>query len=385
MYLSIVTEAWPPQVNGAAITVHALAHGLAERGHGVEVIRPGHDGREAGVRIKVIGTRGARLPKYAGLHFGLPVGLKLRKRWTVLRPDVIYVATEGPLGGSALRAAKALRIPVVTGFHTRFDEYAAHYGMGWLKPLMHAHMIRFHRRADATIVPTRALVDELQAKGIAHMHRVRRSVDGVTFSPAHRDETLRRAWGARAKTPVVLHVGRLAAEKNIGLAIEAFRALQSRVPEARMVLVGDGPIRSRLACDNADLIFTGTLRGQDLSRHYASADIFLFPSLTDTFGNVVLEAMASGLALVAYDVAAAHEHVANGISGLVVPPDDKRGFIACAFALGLDSELRNMLAVNARIAAQRHTPNAALAEFDCLLRGLCRGSTYGQFVAAAQA
>ncbi len=385
MHLAIVTETWPPQVNGAAITLHALAHGLAQRGHRVEVVRPGHDGREAGVQVKLIGTRGARLPRYSGLHFGLPVGLKLRKRWTARPPDAVYVATEGPLGWSALRTAKAMRIPTVTGFHTRFDEYAAHYGLGWLKPLLHAHMIRFHRRADATIVPTRALADELQSKGIAHAQRLRRSVDGAAFSPAHRDAALRREWGVPADAPVVLHVGRLAAEKNIGLAIQAFRALQARIPGARMVLAGDGPIRARLACDNTDLIFTGTLRGPDLSRHYASADLFLFPSLTDTFGNVVLEAMASGLALVAFDVAAAREHVANGISGLVVPAQDRRGFIACAYALALDGELRHMLAANARIAAQRLTPEAALGEFDSLLKQLCRGHKYGQFIAAAHA
>jgi glycosyltransferase involved in cell wall biosynthesis len=383
MYLVIVTETWPPQVNGAALTVHALAHGLAERGHGVEVIRPGHDGREAGVRVKVIGTRGARLPHYSGLNFGFPVGLKLRKRWTAQRPDAVYVATEGPLGGSALRVANALRIPVVTGFHTRFDKYAAHYGMGSLKPLMHAHMIRFHRRADATIVPTRALVEELRASGVFHARRLRRSVDTAAFSPVHRDEILRNEWRVRGNAPAVLHVGRLAAKKNIGLAIQAFRALQARVPDARMVLVGDGPIRSQLASENVDLIFAGTLRGQDLARHYASADLFLFPSLTDTFGNVVLEAMASGLALVSFDVAAAREHVVNGISGLLAPVEDKRGFIASAFALALDSGLRNMLATNARIAAQRLTPDATLADFDTLLEHLCRGRPYGQFIAAA--
>ena len=383
MHIAITTETWPPQVNGVAFTVHGLAHGLAQRGHRIEVMRPGHDGRQAGVRVRVIGTRAARLPHYSGLHFGLPGPLKLRKHWMACRPDVVYIATEGPLGLSALRAATALGIPAVTGFHTRFDEYAAHYGLAWLKPLMRAHMMRFHRRSQATIVPTQALAEELRSEGIPHALRLRRSVDAASFSPLRRDPALRSAWRASEETPVALYVGRMAAEKNIGLAIRAFRTLQARIPGARMVLVGNGPARAGLVADNEDLIFTGELRGEDLARHYASADMFLFPSLTETFGNVVLEAMASGLALVAFDAAAAAEHVANGTSGLIVPVHDARGFVARTFELGLDPELRATLGINARIAIQRLTPEAAIADFESLLCRLCREQAHGQQVVAA--
>lgn len=381
MHIALVTETWPPQINGVAATVHAMAAGLAQRQHHIEVIRPGTNGRDAGVRIELVGTRAASVPRYPGLRVGLPHGWKLRRRWSTHRPDAVYIATEGPLGWSALRVANALRIPVATGFHTRFDDYAMHYGVGWLKPLVRAHLLRFHRRAQATIVPTRALATELQADGILHAQRICRGVDTALFSPLRRDDALRQTWRVRGDAPVLLYVGRIAAEKNLDVAVKAFRTLQARVPDARMVMVGDGPLRARLTKDHADIVFTGELRGESLARHYASADMFLFPSLTETFGNVVLEALASGLPVVAYHRAAAQEHVTNGISGLVVPSDDARGFISSTYALGLDAKLRATLAINARIAAQRLTPDDAIAGFESLLRGLCRERTYEQLLA----
>lgn len=181
----------------------------------------------------------------------------------------------------------------------------------------------------------------------------------------------------------MLCVGRLAAEKGLGLALQAFRALQARIPAARMAMVGDGPQRGALADVYPDVIFTGTKRGGELAAHYASADVFLFPSLTETFGNVVLEAMASSLAVVAFDQAAAQEHVANGISGLVVPALDARAFITSAYELGLDAETRRMLGINARIAAQQCTPDAVTVEFDKLLHALAREYGHDPVGAAA--
>lgn len=249
------------------------------------------------------------------MQFGLPAGNTLRRRWSAKRPHAVYIATEGPLGASAMRTANALDIPVASGFHTRFHDYAAHYGLGLLAPLVRAHLLGFHRRAQMTLVPTRALHAELTDAGIDHVHKLRRGVDARLFTPERRDPALRKGWGMHDDAPVLLCVGRIAAEKNLGLAVQAFRALQSRLPGARIVLVGDGPQREALAAAYPDALFVGTKRDTELAAHYASADLFVFPSLSETFGNVVLEAMTSGLAVVAFDHAAAREHVANGISG----------------------------------------------------------------------
>lgn len=381
MHIVFVTETWPPQVNGVALTVRALALGLAARGHRVEVVRPGKDGSDG--KVELLFARGAPLPRYPGLQVGMPQGGELRRRWSERRPDVVYIATEGLLGISAMRAANALQIPVVTGFHTRFHDYASHYGVGLLAPLVRSRLMQFHRRAQMTLVPTRALLDELAEAGIGHVRKLRRGVDTDLFTPARRESALRRSWGVHGDAPVMLCVGRLAAEKSLGLALQAFRALQARIPAARMVMVGDGPQRGALTDAYPDVIFAGTKRGEELAAHYASADMFLFPSLTETFGNVVLEAMASGLAVVAFDRAAAQEHVANGISGLVVPASDARAFITSAYELGLDLETRLMLGVNARIVAQQCAPDAVTAEFDKLLHALAREHGHDPVGAAA--
>jgi glycosyltransferase involved in cell wall biosynthesis len=372
MRITFVTETWPPQVNGVALTVRTLAEGIAARGHEVGVVRPGGDGRDG--KVELVRARGVAMPRYPDVQFGLPAGSSLRRRWITHRPDAVYIATEGPLGASAMRTANALDIPVVSGFHTRFHDYAAHYGIGLLAPLVRSHLLGFHRRAQMTLVPTRALHDELADAGIGHVRKLHRGVDIRLFAPERRDPALRRSWGVHDDAPVMLCVGRIAAEKNLGLAVETFRALQARIPTARLVLVGDGPQREALAGACPDALFVGTKRGAELAAHYASADVFLFPSLSETFGNVVLEAMASGLALVAFDHAAAQEHVADGISGLVVPPSDARGFVTSGYRLGLAPSTRRMLGANARQAVLRCPPDTVIREFEILLASLLHGN-----------
>ena len=385
MRVSIITETWPPEVNGVALTVHGLAHGLATRGHAVQVVRPRQPQASAkDTALTTLAVPGAALPRYPGLRFGLPCGGRLQRDWSRIPPDAIYVATEGPLGMSAMGAAKRLGIPVCTGFHTRFDDYLGHYGLGWLTALAGAHLRRFHNRAAATLVPTRELAEELAKLGIHNVRLLRRAVDTVLFHPLRRDPALRQSWGVGDHDPVVIYVGRIAPEKNLDLAVQAFRKLQARMPNARYVWVGDGPARAELAAKNPDFIFAGTQLGADLARHYASADLFLFPSLTETFGNVTLEAMASGLAVVAFDQGAAHEHIANGIGGMRVPASEPKAFIGATYALGVDDVLRSAMRQNARMAVASLAPDAVIADFESLLMRLAQENTHGQPAVAAR-
>src|SRR5690606_14536539 len=241
------------------------------------------------------------LPRYPGLKFGLPATRTLQTLWTETRPDTIYVATEGPLGWSALRVARRLAIPAATGFHTRFDRYMRDYGAAFLQPVALRWMRHFHNLADATLVPTRELRDFLRGQGFRNVVLLQRAVDTRRFNPSMRDGALRESWGAAADAPVAVHVGRIAAEKNLGLLVRAFRDLQRARPDARMAGIGDGPERALLRREHPDFIFGGVRRGPSLARHFASGDLFLFPSLSETFGNVTLEAMASGVATVAFD------------------------------------------------------------------------------------
>ncbi|HST27002.1 MAG TPA: glycosyltransferase family 1 protein [Rudaea sp.] len=384
MRISLVSETYPPEINGVALTVRDLAHGLAARGHSVQAVRPFRADRRDETGLRYLDTQSLALPHYPGLRIGLPANTRLHRDWTRLRPDAVYIATEGLLGWSALATARRLRIPACTGFHTHFGDYAAHYGVGWATPLVNRWLRSFHRRAAATLVPTHTLASELRERGIDNTRLLRRAVDTDLFHPRQRDPMLRAAWGADDGDPVAIYVGRIAAEKNLDLAVRAFRALYKRAPRARFVWVGDGPVRERIAAANPDFIFTGALSGADLARHYASADVFVFPSLTETFGNVTLEAMASGLGVVAFDRGAAHEHIANGISGMRMPVDDAHGFVNAVVALGVDDVLRERLRENARMRVASLAPAAVIGQFESLLRQLAEKNSNGQPVAIAR-
>jgi glycosyltransferase involved in cell wall biosynthesis len=378
MRYAIVTETYPPEVNGVALTVQGLEHGLRNRGHEVDLIRP-RQSQDTAATHEVL-VRGASLPRYPGLRFGLPAPQRLAQHWQQRRPDAIYIATEGPLGWSAMRSARRLGIPVASGLHTRFDEYLPDYGAAWLQAAALAWMRRFHNQADVTLVPTQELRQFLQDNGFARPRQLARAVDGRQFDPQQRSAALRAEWGIEGQGLVVIHVGRIAAEKNLGLAVKAFRRIQQQRPKARFVWVGDGPLREKLAYENPDFIFCGIQRGEALARHFASGDLFLFPSRSETFGNVTLESMASGVATVAFNYGAAREHLRSGHNGVAVENDES--FIAAAVQLASDEEMRTTLGANASRAMQRLHPEQVVAEFDALLSELANRRRPHAFAAA---
>lgn len=375
--LAIVTETYPPEVNGVAMTVSRLVAGLRDHGHRVRIVRPRQhagdcaapgDGPAGGPGPDDLTLPGMPLPGYAGLRFGLPARRRLRAAWRAARPDAVHVVTEGPLGWSAVAAARELGIPVTSGFHTNFDRYSRHYGVGWLQPTVAAYLRNFHRRTRATLVPTEALAASLAGEGLDGVRVLGRGVDTVLFDPARRSPELRAAWGIGDDELAVVHVGRLAAEKNIDLALRAFAAIQARHPRARFVLVGDGPLRERLQRRHPEHVFSGQRLGEDLAAHYASGDLFLFPSLTETFGNVTQEAMASGLAVLAFRSAAAAEMIVDGENGRTVPPGNDEAFIAAAVQLAREDDIRRRIAARARQSVLERGWDAVSLRFEAVLR-----------------
>jgi glycosyltransferase involved in cell wall biosynthesis len=332
----IVTETYPPEINGAAMTLGRLAQGLRARGHAVSIVRPRRpeiDGRDGVEELWEMLVPGAPVPGYRGVRMGWPAWRRLEGRWRARRPDAVYVATPGPLGWAAVRAARRLGLPVFSGFHTNFPGYARHYRAGWLTRSVAAGLRSFHNRTRGTLVPSADLLARLREAGFENLALLGRGVDHDLFSPARRQTALRARWGVSSNGLVALYVGRIAAEKNVDLAIEAYGAMQRMSPVERLVVVGDGPLRVALESAHPDVTFCGTQKGVTLAEHYASADVFLFPSETETFGNVVLEAMASGLVVVAYDYAAAHAHLRPSDAGIVVPCGEARAFVDAAVAL----------------------------------------------------
>ena len=373
--IAFVTETYPPEVNGVAMTMARVVEGLHGRNHDVQLIRPRQTRADAagqGERFNEVLMRGLPIPRYPHLRMGMPSKRALVQLWSLRRPDVVHIATEGALGWSALQAARQLKLPVCSDFRTNFHAYSRHYGIGWLsKPIM-AYLRKFHNRTHCTMVPTEALRGELERSGFKHLRVVSRGVDVAQFQPALRSEALRREWGVRPDDLVVLSVGRLAAEKNMELLMAAFAAIAAADARARLVVVGDGPLRATLQQRCPAALFVGQRGGAELAAHYASADLFLFPSLTETFGNVTPEAMASGLAVLAFDYAAAAQLIRSGENGRLVPCGDSAAFVSAALALAADAAGRHRMGLRAQQTAAALDWASIVREIEGLLDQLIR-------------
>ena len=374
LHITLISETFPPEINGVANTLGRLCDGLRARGHRVELVRP----RQAGDPQRVeddalLLCRGWPLPGYPGLQWGQSSMHKLLRRWKRHRPDVLYIATEGPLGLSALRAARRLGISVVSGFHTNFQQYTHQYGLSLLTRLLTHYLRWFHNRSAMTLVPSVSQRLELERRHFDRLALLSRGVDSQLFHPAKRLNGLREQWGLSEQDIAVIHVGRLAPEKNLGLLKRCFDTLCGTYPQRKLklIVVGDGPQRPALEKELPEAIFCGSQRGEALAAHYASGDIFLFPSMTETFGNVVLEALASGLGVVAYDQAAAAQHIRHGYNGVLAMPGDEQAFCDAAAWLLEEDETLRCVRLNARQHASRQGWAAIIEQFEKHLRGAC--------------
>ncbi|WP_078121042.1 glycosyltransferase family 4 protein [Thiosocius teredinicola] len=352
MNILIVTETYPPEINGVARTLAQMVSGLSKLGHRITLVCPKQKQRPSDDEpAEIHPVRGLPLPGYPGLQFGMPAGGLIKRLIAHKQIDACYIATEGPLGHSAMRACHRAGVPCLSGMHTNFHQYSGHYNAGMLAPALWRYLRGFHNKLAGTLVPTGAMADELEDSGFRNLHVWPRGVHANLFSPDRRNEELRARWGIGSDDIVVVYVGRLAPEKNIDTTFEAFSAIRERHPTARMVLVGNGPAEKRLRATHPEAIFAGPRTGVELAEYYASGDMFLFSSVTETFGNVTLEAMASGLAVVSYDLAAAHELINHGHNGLLAPADDKAAFIQHSLDCAGDAALRQTLKVHARETA----------------------------------
>ncbi len=365
MRIAYVTETFPPELNGVSLTVERTVRFLRARGHDVALIRPRQPGDSALDAGDELRTAGCAIPMYPEMRFGLSRVAPLKRRFENTRPQVVHLATPGPLAWAALLAARSLGIAVTSDFRTNFHQYSRYYGISWLAAPVLALLRRFHNLTRCTFVPTQASRNELGAAGFHNLTVVGRGVDSDRFTPAVRSAALRAEWGAGADARVLITVGRVAAEKNIGLALRAFERARELVPSTHLIVVGDGPARARLEAAHPAARFVGVQRGEALAAHYASADAFLFPSLSDTFGNVVMEALASGLPVLAFDAAAAAEHVVDGGSGRLVVPGQEHAYIDAACALvRLPAAALASMREQALAAAHRATWPEILARFE---------------------
>ncbi|WP_370635802.1 glycosyltransferase family 4 protein [Acidocella sp. KAb 2-4] len=302
----IISDAWTPQVNGVVRTLRTVAEELRALGKVVEVVGPD--------RFCTV-----PMPSYPEIRLAVRPGKTLAQIIDEFRPEALHIATEGPLGLAARAYAKRRKIAFTTAFHTRFAEYLK-ARTGIPECITYAWLRRFHGAGAAVMVATQSLREELAARGFTHLRPWSRGVDLTAFSPVPKEE-----WNL--PRPIFLYVGRVAVEKNL----RAFLALD--LPGSKLV-VGDGPQRRELEAEFPNAHFVGARHGAELARAYAGADVFVFPSRTDTFGLVVLEALASGLPVAAYPVTGPKDILAEAEQPVGALDEDLRA--ACLKALEID-------------------------------------------------
>jgi len=359
--ITLVTETFYPQVNGVSRTLGQLVRVLKEAGDAVQLIHPDYGEPAAGEHDRLV--RSFNLPFYRELYLPLPPFGRAGKAIDAFAPDVVHIATEATLGLAILRHARRRNLPVVSSFHTNFDQYADHYHVGWAKGPIWRYLRWFHNRTRETYVPSRASIAELETRGFERLVLWPRGVDADNFRPDRPGRAaVRAALGFGPEDVVIGHVSRIAAEKNVAYLGAALLRVVAARPGARMLIVGDGPARPALeATLGGAARFVGYRSGADLADHYAAADVFAFASLTETFGNVILEAMASGLPVVAVRAGGPGDTVRPGATGLLVdpaaPPD---AFAAHLIDLIDHPDRRRRMAEAARAYARSQTWEAIM-------------------------
>ncbi len=349
MRIGIATDTYLPQVNGVTTVVRRIVTLLRARGHEAAIVAPRYpdfpppdDEQER--RILSI-----PFPLYPAIRLSLPNARPVAEFFDAFRPDLIHVHTEGPLGLAGRGYALRRGLPLVTSFHTNFPQYSRHYGVGVLAPAVWRWLTWFHHPAQQTLTPGGSVRAELERRGLPHAAVWGRGVDTRTFNPSRRNHGWRRWLAGGDDTAIVLHVGRLAPEKNLDVLIEAWRvAHQALGQRATFVVAGEGPMARRIASRLPFVRLLGFLPIQHLATLYASADLCVFTSSTETCGLVALEAMSSGVPVIAADAGGFRESVVPNETGLLVPPDDPRGFVEAILELVGDSRRRFLLAAAAR-------------------------------------
>lgn len=327
MKLMLITDTYPPDINGVARSLSTFAAGLAARGHELEVVTTLAAPEDEPDLLPRHVVTSMPLPGYPGLRIGFSTTRQMQSRFEKFRPDVLYVATETPLGIASIRAASRLGIPVVSGFHTNFQTYLEEYHLPGLEAVATGLLRGIHNQTFRTLTPSADTAAMLQRWGIVNVGVLGRGVDTELFSPIQRRAALRKEWGVDDSAPVAVYVGRVAAEKNLPLLMRAFAIFREVHPNAACVVVGDGPRLKALQAEHPECLYLGARRGVELAECYASADYFLFPSSSETFGNVVLEAMSSGLVTVAYDYAAPRLVMRPGENGFLASFEDEAAYL----------------------------------------------------------
>lgn len=363
MRVSLVSETYFPQINGVSRSLGHLVRYLFDRGDQVQLLIPRYPARmgypdHAG---PISDFTSVSVPFYPELRLPLARPNQIVRVLRSFNPDIVHIATEATLGISAHYAALKSGFPLVTSYHTNFSQYTSFYRIGCIEKTLWRYLRWFHNTGRATFCPTPSIRDMLAVHGFENLVIWGRGVDCDLFRPDRRDLLIRQRFDADSRTILMVYVGRIAKEKNIEMLIDAINLLPSN-EDVRLVLVGDGPLRAGLEHDSGSrIIFAGYRKGEDLAATIASADIMVFPSLTETFGNVVLEGMACGLPVIAFDAPGPGDIIRDGCTGRVVKPISPQALCDAIMELLRHPEQRETMANQALSYARSQRWESILA------------------------
>ena len=345
--------------DGVSLTLNRWVSYLMENGADVLVFGPtveDPDLDHVGELCSVPSVKMPGRPEYR-ISTGFPK--ENRDRLKRFDPNLVHIASPDILGYKALKWADKSGVPIVTSYHTHFTSYLKYYKLGLLEKIGWSYLRWFYKHSEHIYVPTKSMAEELIEKNIGRSPEVlkiwARGVDTDQFNPSKRDPKWREEMGFNEEDVVFTFVSRLVWEKNLKLFASVISAIQKKYPHAKSLIVGDGPARTELESELNNTVFTGFLTGNALSKAYAGSDVFFFPSDTETFGNVTLEAMASGLPCLVADAQGSKSLVDHNENGFLIPVSKKKKFISRAEELAKDAELRRRLGQKSFEKAQNYT------------------------------
>ncbi|WP_127586459.1 glycosyltransferase family 4 protein [Paenibacillus koleovorans] len=375
MKVALFTDTFLPDVNGVARTLGRWTAYLENRGVSLRIFAPQSSGAvDAGNRSTDL-MRFFSIPflLYPECKLAIPNPNRIRQSLEQFQPDLIHVATPFNLGLYGQRYAHRHYIPLVASYHTHFDQYLSFYKIQWAEPMLWKYMHWFHQSCRAIYVPSQSTLEHLDAKGFEKLEIWSRGVDVSRFHPMVDREAVRRRHGVGPDKFVYLYVGRVAPEKSVDVLLEAFELLPARVREqSHLLIAGDGPQRKELEevyRDRGNVTFIGFLEGKALTELYAAADVFWFPSATETFGNVVLESMASGTAVIGAAAGGVRDNIQHEETGLLCSSGDVVANRDAALRLFYDRDLLGRLSRQGRAYSLKQSWESV---FDKLYESYCR-------------
>ena len=355
MRVAYFTESLPPSTDGVAKTMTQLCHSLVSEGIDFRFFSPFKPDYDIPWKQQVTRVPSIPFPLYPEYRIGIPGTLSINSALDRFRPDIVHAASPTPLGFLSLNYARRRGIPAVSSYHTHFVSYFRYYGFGNFEQFGWTFLKHFYNKFSRIYAPSGSTVRDLERRGFNNVELWQRGINLSRFSPGFRNHDLRRQAGARENDLVLLFVGRMVKEKDIEDLVRVHRILEKEQRNFKMVFVGGGPLLSQTRKELPNAWFTGYQYGDDLASWYASADIFTFPSTTETFGNVVLEAYASGLPVVGSNKGGVADLVEDGRTGFIARANDPEHFALQLGRIMDNPELRARMGQQARISVRQNS------------------------------